>query len=491
MNATFVCPPCSTINTDVAMNRLTMKIRKTVKVPIHFETTKKKMSYLDNLTARLTHAVHLLCDKINEEGFIPGNTYDVRRFSDYLEKKTGLSTGFIQQVEDKVLWMYKQYKRNHEKWERAMRNAREGSRWYRKLKQREPGVPDPKKHDKKISTFFDYRTGKIQRTESLDLTDWVMHISTLRKRETIDVLLNPSEWHEEQIEKADEIKSFEIVHHPERYCKYVVHITYEYEVQTVRTTHVCGVDLGIKRDLSAVLIDEDGVERFNILRTCKSERLKELDDRISHLRREEKYSVLKKLRNKRKNVTEYFDRKLAKQFAESIPDGTIVFFGNPKDIRYNKYKGNRDKAGRKLLQHWSFSRMIDQCILKLNENGNTGEKITEWNTSILHYKCGESVKRPYNDSFQRVYCSRCDDELDAEFNASINIAVRGIALHSDICRNAEHSFDSRNPGFRVKSIELDSFWQNMAGAKDGLARTMDDSGLEPWMSMEAHSLGCG
>ncbi len=434
-----------------------MKIRKTVKVPIHFGTTKKKMSYLDNLTARLTYAAHLLCDKINKEGFIPGNIYDVRRYSEYLEKETDLSTGFIQQVEDKVLWMYKQYKRNHEKWEWAMNNAREGTRWYQKLEQREPSLPDPKRHNKKIPTFFDRRTGRIERTEDLDLTGWVMHISTLKKGETIDVLLNPSDWHEEQLEIADEIKSFEIVHHPERDCKYMIHITYEYETTDARTIHVCGVDLGIKRDLSAVLIDEDGIERFNIFHTCKSERLKELNDRISHMRREKKYGVLKKLRNKRQNVAENFDRKLAKQFAESIPDGTLVFFGDPKDIRYNKYRGNRDKVGRKLLQNWSFSRIIDQCILKLNENGNKGEKINEWNTSRLHYRCGKQVKRPYNDSFQRVYCSVCDDELDAEFNASVNIVMKGISRHSDIYRNAEHSFDSRNRGFRVKSIEPESF----------------------------------
>ncbi|MFP4609287.1 MAG: hypothetical protein ACLFNY_06895, partial [Candidatus Aenigmatarchaeota archaeon] len=327
-----------------------MKVRKTVKVPIHFRTTKKKMSYLDNLTARLTYAAHLLCEKINEEGFIPSNTYDVRRYSEYLEKETGLSTGFIQQVEDKVLWMYKQYKRNHEKWEWAMSNAREGTRWYKKLEQREPALPDPKRHNKKIPTFFDYRTGRIQRTEDLDLTRWVMHISTLKKGETMDVLLNPSDWHEEQLEEADEIKSFEIVHHPERDCKYMVHITYEYESNDAWTSHVCGVDLGIERDLSAVLIDEDGIERFNILQTCKSERLKELDDRISHLRRKEKYGVLRRLRSKRQNVAKDFDRKLAKQFAEMIPDGTTVFFGNPRDIRYNKYRGNGDKVGRKLLQ---------------------------------------------------------------------------------------------------------------------------------------------
>ena len=139
--------------------------------------------------------------------------------------------------------------------------------------------------------------------------------------------------------------------------------------------------------------------------------------------REEKYEVLKKLRNKRERVAEDYDRKLAKQFVELLPDGTTVFFGNPRDIRYNKYKGNGDKAGRKLLQHWSFIRIIDQCVLKLNENGKVGEKITEWNTSRLHYRCGEQVERPYNNSFQRIRCSTCDDELDAEFNASVNIAV--------------------------------------------------------------------
>ncbi|MBS3816331.1 MAG: transposase [Candidatus Thermoplasmatota archaeon] len=116
--------------------------------------------------------------------------------------------------------------------------------------------------------------------------------------------------------------------------------------------------------------------------------------------------------------------------------------------------------------------------MKLNENGNKGEKINEWNTSRLHYKCNQRVKRPHNSSFQRVYCSRCDDEVDAEFNASANIAAKGISRHSDIYRNAEHSFDSRNLGFRVKSIEPDSFWQNMAGAIDELARTMDESGLK-------------
>ncbi|WGI17280.1 zinc ribbon domain-containing protein [Methanonatronarchaeum sp. AMET-Sl] len=404
---------------------------KTVKIPIHHLTTDKKLSYLNNLTGRQTYAVQLFCERLNENDIVPKYRSGVREFSDYVREETGLSAGFIQQAEDKVLWMYKQYKKSHDKWEWALSNATEGTRWYKKLEEREPSVPDPKKSLKKIPTPFDNRTGEVQKTDKLDLTEWVAHISTLKKGETIDILLNPSDWHKEQLEEAEEIKTFEIVHHPERECEYIVHIVCKYKSDTVRTGSVCGVDLGIKRDLSAVLIDDNGVEQFTILQNDKSERLKELDDRISHLRREEKYEVLKKLRNKRERVAEDYDRKMAKQFAELLPDGTTVFFGNPRDIRYNKYKGNGDKAGRKLLQHWSFSRIIDQCVLKLNETGKVGEKITEWNTSRLHYKCNKQVKRPYDDSFQRIKCSTCDDELDAEFNASVNIAVKGISQHSD------------------------------------------------------------
>jgi len=429
---------------------------KTVKIPIHYDTTDKKLSYLDNLTARQTYAVQLFCEKLNEEGIVPKYRSEVREFSDYVREETGLSAGFIQQAEDKVLWMYKQYRRSHDKWEWVLSKAKEGTRWYRKLEEREPSVPNPKKNNSKVPTPFDDRTGEVQRTGDLDLTEWVAHISTLNKGETIDVLLNPSDWHEEQLEEAKNLKTFEIVHHPERECEYMVHIVCEYQSDTVQTGSVCGVDLGIKRDLSAVLIDDNCVEQFTILQNDKSERLKELDDRIAHLRREEKYEVLKKLRNKRERVAEDYDRKLAKQFAELLPDGTTVFFGNPRDIRYNKYKGNGDKVGRKLLQHWSFSRIIDQCVLKLNETGKNGEKVTEWNTSRLHYRCGKQVERPYDNSFQRIRCSTCDDKLDAEFNASVNIAVKGISQHSD------------------KSIEPDTFWQDMAGVTDDIARTGDD-----------------
>ncbi|MFW6176442.1 MAG: hypothetical protein ACOC40_01950 [Thermoplasmatota archaeon] len=247
-----------------------MRYKKTVKILIHHDTTDRKLSYLSNLTARQTYAVQLFCENLNEEGIVPKYRYGVPEFSDYVREETGLSAGFIQQAEDKVLCMYKQYKskRSHDKWERVVNNAKEGTRWYKKLKEREPSVPNPKKNNSKVSTPFDNRTGKVQKTDELDLTKWIVHISTLNKGETIDVLLNPSEWHQEQLEKAKNLKTFEIVHHPKRDCEYMVHISCEYKSDTLQTGSVCGVDL-VKRDLSAVLIDDNSVEQFTIMQNDK------------------------------------------------------------------------------------------------------------------------------------------------------------------------------------------------------------------------------
>ena len=124
-----------------------MKFQKTVKVSVPHRTTDKKLSYLDNLKARLTYAVHLFRRMLKENDRVPEYRSDVREFSDHVKEETDLSAGFVQQAEDKVLWVYKQYKRSHDKWEWAMDNAREGTRWYRKLEERELSVPNPEKSE--------------------------------------------------------------------------------------------------------------------------------------------------------------------------------------------------------------------------------------------------------------------------------------------------------------------------------------------------------
>jgi transposase len=119
------------------------------------------------------------------------------------------------------------------------------------------------------------------------------HISTLKTGETVDVLLNPSEWHESMHGETEKIRSFEIV---KKNGRYYVHVLCEYRVPPSPLKGVAGVVLGLRRPLSAVLVDMGF--HFSTLHNEKEERLKPLNNRVSHLRRLEKGDLLKTLRHK-------------------------------------------------------------------------------------------------------------------------------------------------------------------------------------------------
>ena len=89
------------------------------------------------------------------------------------------------------------------------------------------------------------------------------HINA-EKSETVGILLNPSERHKEMLEKAERIKSFQIVKKNE---KYYVHVLCVYRVSSPEPKGVAGVDLGLNRPLSAMLVDEGF--RFSILQNGK------------------------------------------------------------------------------------------------------------------------------------------------------------------------------------------------------------------------------
>jgi len=244
----------------------------------------------------------------------------------------------------------------------------------------------------------------------------VIHISTLKNGETIDVLLNPSEWHIQMLEQAEKIRGFEIV---KKNGRYHIHILCAYRAPPSTLRGVAGVDLGLKRPLSAVLIDEGF--RFTILQSGKEERLKPLNDRISHLRRLEKWEILKRLRHKRRYVAEHHDRMLAKEFAE-ISEGYQAFIGHPRYIRYRNFKGNEDRAGRRRLQGWSFLRQADYIIHEKAKLGDGAETVNEWWTSSRCWRCGAKVERPKQS---RIVCEN-GHQYDADFNGCMNILQRGM-----------------------------------------------------------------
>ena len=420
-------------------------VTRTLKIPVHYLTTQRKLSVIDRLTARLTYAVRLfnrhIINEVSKGGFPPRTRKDVRRYSEEVAEATGLSAGHIQQCEDKVLWAWRQYARAHRKWEWILSRAKDGTKWKEKLLKREPSYPFVSKRSrlKKIPVWIDGRTGRIEKT-GIKLTDTVAHISTLKKGETIDVPLNPSPYHRRMLDEAEKVKSFEIIYDLRR-KRFMLHILCEYQVPESESKGYAGADLGIKRPISAVLIGETGFHGFRTLDNGKANALQELNDRTSHLRRKEKWEVLKKLREKRSNVADHHDRMAAKEFAETT-QGYHAFTGDPEYIRYHKFKGNKDPWGRRRLQGWSFARQAGYIEHEKSKLGDCAETLNEWGTSSRCYKCGGKMQRPYDGSWQRCRCTACGSRFDTEFNSGMNIVALGM---SRFCDKPGEPFTWQNP----------------------------------------------
>jgi len=445
----------------VGEDELIIELQRTLKIPVHYATTNKKLSYLEKITARLTYAVRLWCERISELGL--KSRSDCSPYEHEIQRITGLSAGFVQQARDKALWMWAQYREAHKKWEYELSRAKLGTKWYKKLLKREPAEPctSPRSKLKKIPTRFDSRTGIIEESH-LKISPLVARISTLKKGEKITILLNPSGWHLDKLRSATELRGFELV---KRGKKYFVHVLCKYFVHAQPVHAVRGVDLGVNRVVASVKLPKHP-RNFSLLRCDKWLRIRELNNRVAHLRRLKKWRALKKLRHKRRNVAEDYDRKLAKEFAAGI-ENELVVIGDPQLIRYHKYRGDGDKRGRKILQNWSYSRLADNIIEKVKERGIIAIRFNEWGTSSECHKCGGKLCA----KGRRVVCTECGMQYDREFNSCIRLLQKASTYLK--CKTSAALKRSRK----------------LAGAIDELARTIGDSGLEPWMRMEAHLRG--
>ncbi len=152
-----------------------MQIQKSLKVPIHYNTTKIKLDKLNKITTRISYCIRLISGLITEETSVTIDRPTIRKLvkDNEIAAKTGLSAGFIDQCIDKVIWTWNSYKRLHREWEKKIKSAQErvqsardkiekekGEKSLQKLLKREPSKPS---FQEKISCRFDYRTGRVER----------------------------------------------------------------------------------------------------------------------------------------------------------------------------------------------------------------------------------------------------------------------------------------------------------------------------------------
>jgi len=267
---------------------------------------------------------------------------------------------------------------------------------------------------------IDSRTGRIEKGRN-SIPLW-LHISTLCKRETIDVPLNPSHYHLRQLQDA-KINDFEIV---KRDRKYYVHISMSKEIPDKQPSSIGGIDQGLNRTIAVVLLPEsDGTIPHEelICDSNKRDLIDKYDLIIASCQESGATKKLKQLRNKRSNVAIYHDWCLAKQVAK-YTEGYVIAIGNAR-FSQTQYSGNGMLKLRKRIGKWSYGRQRVYIALKRAEMGYPTELLDESCTSrTYHVCCSMPIRRTWLDGSSYVKCYRCGLKDDADLNAAYNIALR-------------------------------------------------------------------
>ncbi|MBC8521047.1 MAG: transposase [Methanomicrobia archaeon] len=398
-----------------------MQYQKTIKIAIHYGTTKEKLDKLNKLTARITYAIWLISGLITEDTKLNRKTVRALvRNSDVVEK-TVLSAGFVDQCIDKVLWSWKAYRKQHKKWARQVASAekRDNPKWLAKLLKREPQKPSFENH--KVPCRIDCRTGRIERSVKSKLTSLWMHVSTLKKNQPMDIPLNPSHYHLQQLQDA-EINDFEII---KRGNKYYAHISITKEIEKSKVSSIGGVDQGLNHSAGIVLLPLDGSMPYEEL-ICDAEKqalLQKYDDLIAELQGAEDWHKLRQLRHKRKNIAINFDWLIATEIAEKTK-GAILGISDT-DFRKTQYRGNEMPTLRKRIGKWSYARQRVFIALKRAENGDDTVLKNERGTSIECCECHSKMTRRkwLRNGSSYILCWFCGNKKDADINAAHNIAL--------------------------------------------------------------------
>jgi IS605 OrfB family transposase len=95
-----------------------------------------------------------------------------------------------------------------------------------------------------------------------------------------------------------------------------------------------------------------------------------------------------------------------------------------EDLKNVKHKSKLGKSINNKLQRWTYPKVLDKLERLCQENGIQLTKINPAYTSQTCSRCGTLDKKSRKGELFR--CNSCNLEIDADYNASINILYRGV-----------------------------------------------------------------
>lgn len=211
--------------------------------------------------------------------------------------------------------------------------------------------------------------------------------------------------------------------------KYYVSILYEMydKVPIIKPRTIVGIDLGIKKLLTL----SDGTVYDNNKYIDKyTKRIKRKQRELSRKEKGSKnYYKCKKelaiLYSKLANARKFYTHKITKDITDEYDIITCEQLKTKEMI----IKGKDNKLSSK-INDATFSEIIRQFQYKARYKGKVFYQInTYYPSSQICSRCSAQDKR-YKDLTRREYkCLKCNQEIDRDLNASINIMFEGLKLY--------------------------------------------------------------
>ena len=211
--------------------------------------------------------------------------------------------------------------------------------------------------------------------------------------------------------------------------KYYVSILYEMydKVPIIKPRTIVGIDLGIKKLLTlsdgTVYDNNKYIDKYTkrIKRKQRELSRKEKGSKNYYKCKKELAILYSKLANSRK----CYIHKITKEITDEYDIITCEKLKTKEMI----IKGKDNKLSSK-INDATFSEIIRQFQYKARYKGKVFYQInTYYPSSQICSRCSTQDKR-YKDLTRREYkCLKCNQEIDRDLNASINIMFEGLKLH--------------------------------------------------------------
>ena len=367
-----------------------------------FYPNKKQLELINKTFGSSRYVYNYYLDKMKNKGYVSAST-NIKDYTSILK----YNTPFLQEVDSIVLT-------------KSIFNLDDD---YKKLFNKTGGYPKHKSKNNRNSynipsTYKKYKDKEYCNIE-LDLTNRQIKLPKLKwvkirgYRNTNNI--------------NGKIKNATISREPNG--KYYVSILYEMydKVPIIKPRTIVGIDLGIKKLLTL----SDGTVYDNNKYIDKyTKRIKRKQRELSRKEKGSKnYYKCKKelaiLYSKLANARKFYTHKITKDITDEYDIITCEQLKTKEMI----IKGKDNKLSSK-INDATFSEIIRQFQYKARYKGKVFYQInTYYPSSQICSRCSAQDKR-YKDLTRREYkCLKCNQEIDRDLNASINIMFEGLKLY--------------------------------------------------------------